>query len=136
MVFDPAQIMSAMGLPVPPEAKQQMERMRIPIRSTSTLVGFEEVGGIECAKIEALAPWQLDMPVPNPEGGSVTVRESGNTKVTTWFDYQAGHKVRETTQVTMDMTVTTGAVTPMKMSMRIQGETALHRPLGLGARPR
>jgi len=125
MTIDPAAIMTALGLPIPEEAKQQLAALKFPIRSTSTLVGFETVGGIECAKIEALSPWQLNMPMPGPQGSSTTLSESGSTKVTTWFDYAAGRKVKEATEVSMDMAVVAGSATPAKMTMRLTGNTQL-----------
>ncbi len=125
LVIDPMEMIQSMGVPMPPEAKQELGKMQFPIKSTSTLVAFETVEGVECAKIEAVAPWELNMPVGPPEGTKATLAEKGSTKLTTWFDYAAGRKVRELTEISFDMSVTLGSETPMKMTMRGTGEKQL-----------
>jgi len=125
MTMDPVAMMEMMGTPMPPEAKKDLGAMSFPIKSTSTLVAFEEVNGVECAKIEAVAPWELSMPVGPQGAGGMMLKESGSTVVTTWFDYAAGRKVRETTEMSMTMTMGAGPVTPVHMEMRLSGESEL-----------
>jgi len=122
MVIEPLKMAEMMGTPLPPEAQEQMGALSIPIKSTSTLVGFEMLNGVECAKIEAVAPWELNMPA-GPEG--MVLAESGTTTVVTWFDYAAGQKVKDSTQVEVTMTVGDGKVTPAHMEMRMSAETEL-----------
>jgi hypothetical protein len=122
MVIDPIKMVEMMGTPLPPEAKEQMGELSFPIKSTSTLLGFEMVNGVECAKIEAVAPWELKM-AAGP--GGMMLDESGTTTVVTWFDYAAGQKVKDSTQVEVSMTVGNEEVTPVRMEMRIAGETEL-----------
>jgi len=129
MVVDPAQMTEALGVPMPPEAKQQMSAMKFPIQMTSTLVGFEDSGGVDCAKIETTAPWQLSMPMSLPQsgqGGAATLRETGTTKCTLWFDYAAGRTVRQTAEFSMDMTAGPESKTMVKMTMKGSGETVLN----------
>jgi hypothetical protein len=128
MVVDPGQMIDALGVPMPPEAKQQMAKMKFPIEMKSTLAGFEQVGGVECAKIEVIAPWQLDMPVSPPPGGQgepVALRESGTTKVTLWFDHVAGRTVKQVTEISMEMKVSSGPTVMSTMTMKGNGETSL-----------
>jgi hypothetical protein len=122
MVIEPLKMAEMMGTPMPPEAKEQLGALSFPIKSTSTLVGFEMVKGVECAKIEAVAPWELNMPA-GP--GGMVLDESVNTKVVTWFDYAAGQTVKESTQVEVMMTVGNEQATPVRMEMRISGESEL-----------
>ena len=125
LVIDPMEMMESMGVPVPPEAKQELGKMQFPIKNTSTLVAFETVDGVECAKIEAVAPWELNMPIGPPGEAKATLAEKGFTRLTTWFDYAAGRKVRELTEVSFDMSISAGSETPMKMVMRGIGEKQL-----------
>lgn len=122
MVIEPLKMAEMMGTPMPPEAKEQMGELSIPIKNTSTLVGFEMVNGVECAKIEAVAPWELNMPA-GP--GGMVLSESGSTTVVTWFDYTAGMKVKDSTQVQVSMTMGNEQATPVRMEMRVSGETEL-----------
>jgi len=117
MVVDPVEMMASFGMPAPPEVKEQMGALKIPIKNTSTLVGFEMIGGVECAKIEALAPWKLEMPAGPPGQGGFLVKEQGETLVTTWLDYAAGRTVKENTQVEVTMTLSDGKTTPVRMTM-------------------
>ena len=117
ITVDPLEMLEMMQVPVPAEAKQQLAQIRIPIQNTSTLVGFEEAAGVECARIEAVAPWRLQMPVGGREGTSLILDESGMTKVVTLFDYAAGRKVRETTRIEVTVTLTSGTVTRLHMTM-------------------
>jgi hypothetical protein len=116
MVVDPMEMMKKMGVPLPPEAQQQMPNFRIPIKSTSTLAGFETVGGVECAKVEAVAPWSF-RGAPGPPGSPELV-ESGSTKTTTWLDYAAGHRMKEITEFEVNVSVGEGEAALMKMSMK------------------
>ena len=125
MVVDPGAMAEMLGMPMPPQAKEQMAAMRFPIRSTSTLVGFEQLAGVECAKIESDAPWELTMPVGPPGQPQGTMQESGSTRVTSWFDYQAGREVRRAVDGRFDMTIAAGGATPVKMSMTFQAESEL-----------
>jgi hypothetical protein len=128
MVVDPVQMTEALGVPMPPEAKQQMSAMKFPVEVTSTLVGFENLGGIDCAKIEVTAPWQLSMPMSAPQAGqgkAVTLRESGTTKCTLWFDYAAGKTVRQLVDFSMDMSAGPESNPPVKMTMKGNGDTRL-----------
>jgi hypothetical protein len=122
MVIEPLKMAEMMGTPMPPEAKEQMGALSIPIKNTSTLLGFEMLNGVECAKIEAVAPWELNMPA-GP--GGMMLSESGTTTVLTWFDYAAGQKVKDSTQVEVSMTVGNGEATPVHMEMRMSAETEL-----------
>jgi len=129
MVVDPAQMTEALGVPMPPEAKQQMSAMKFPIQVTSTLVGFEDSGGTNCAKIEITAPWQLSMPMSPPPGGqgeAVTLRESGTSKGTLWFDYVAGKTVRQTVEFSMDMKAGPESKTMVKMTMKGNADSVLN----------
>jgi len=117
MVIDPVAMMESFGMPMPPEAAAQMSSFKIPIKNTSTLVGFETVGGVECARIEAVAPWQLEMPAGPPGQGSFVLKEQGKTLVTTWLDYAAGRMVKQNTRVEVTMTVSDGKTTPVSMTM-------------------
>jgi len=128
LVMDPMAMMENLGMPMPAEAKAGMPELKIPIKNTSTLVAFETVGGVECAKIEAVAPWQLEMPAGPPGSGGMVLKEQGKTLVTTWFDYAAGRKVRENVRVEVTMTVGDGKVTPVRMTMLGNGTTEL-KPL-------
>lgn len=127
MTVDPAAMAETMGFPMPPEAKAQMAPMKFPIVVNYRLAGFETVNGVECAKIEAEAPWELNMPMGPPEKKQGTLHESGTTKVTSWFDYAAGRAVREHTEFGMQMTMTMGASTPVNMTMRMTGDTELQQ---------
>lgn len=128
MVMDPMAMLEKLGMPMPAEAKASMPDLKIPIKNTSTLVAFETVGGVECAKIEAVAPWQLEMPAGPPGSGGMVLKEQGKTSVTTWFDYAAGRKVKENVRVEVTMTVGDGKVTPVRMTMLGTGTTEL-KPL-------
>ena len=110
---------------MPPEAMAELGEISFPMRIVSTLVALETVNGIECAKIRAEAPWELTMPVGPPEAGGMVLNESGATTVMTWFDYSAGRKVRETTEVAVTMRMGAGEVVPVQMEMRMSGETEL-----------
>ena len=118
-------MMEDLGMPMPAEAKAAMPDVKIPIRNTSTLVGFDTVGGVECAKIEAVAPWQLEMPVGPPGEAGMVLREQGKTSVTTWFDYAAGRKVKESVRSEFTMTMGDGKITPVRMTMLITGQGEL-----------
>lgn len=125
MVMDPAAMMTSMGMPVPAEAKEQIGKLKFPIENTSKLVGFETLEGIECAKIEANAPWELNAPVGPPKGEQMTLHETGLTRCTTWFDYAAGRKVRELTDISFDLSVGSPSATVMKMNMKATADMRL-----------
>lgn len=125
MVIDPMTMAEKAGAPLPPEVKERMGEMAIPFKCTSTLVGFEAIDGIECAKIEAMAPWEIAMPM-GPEGAAgMTLRESGSSVVTTWFDYAGGRMVRQTTEVRFTMMLGAGEMVPVRMEMSISGQSEL-----------
>lgn len=123
--IEPGTMLTKMGLPLPAGAKQQLEAMKFPVKTTSTLVAFESVAGVECAKIETTVPWQVSMPVPMPTGDTATLSQAGGSKVTTWFDYTAGRKVKEVTEFNMEMTVSVGAAAPVKMTVRLDADSEL-----------
>ena len=127
MVIDADTIKSFMIVPMPPEAMQQFESFRIPIRSKTTLVGFESVNGIECAKLEAVSPMEFSMPMPKGpnQDAAGTMRETVNTTVVTWFDYAAGRKAKEQTDVAVKMRLTIGDVEAAAFDLSINGETHL-----------
>jgi hypothetical protein len=125
MVFDPAEMAELMGMPMPPEAKEQMGAMTMPIKCTSTLAALEKMNGVECARIEAESPRDLNMAAGPPEAGGMMLKESGSTKVTTWFDYAAGRAVREVTDMHMTMRLGNEEITLVRMEMRGTGETNL-----------
>jgi hypothetical protein len=125
MVIEPLKMAEMMGTPMPPEAKEGLGDVSFPINVECTLVAFETVNGIACAKIETESPWELSMPMGPPEAGGMMLNEQGTSTVVTWFDYSAGRKVRETAEVELTMTVGAGPVVPVRMEMRITGETEL-----------
>lgn len=124
MVIDPLAMAEMMGTPLPPEAKAELGNMSFPIKNTSRLVAFETVNGIECAKIEAVAPWELSMPA-GPPGTGMMVNESGTTTVLTWFDHAAGRTVREVVSVGVTMRVGNDQMTVVRMDLQIAGESEL-----------
>jgi hypothetical protein len=117
---DPAQMVAALGVPLPPQAEQQMAAMKFPIAITSTLVGLEPVNGVECAKIEKASPWELTMPMspPGGQGPSLTSVQSGKTMVTIWFDPVAGQVVRQTLDFSQEMKVAMGETPMVQMTMK------------------
>jgi len=125
MVVDVAQMLEQMGMPMPEEARQAMALARIPLKNTSRLVRFEQVGGVECAVIEAECPWELTMQPGVVGDEPITMSQSGATLVRTWFDYQAGRKVREQFEYTFAMRMGTAQVTPMRMEMQIAADSQL-----------
>jgi len=125
MTVDPGAMMEALGMPMPAEAKEQLAGMRFPLETKSTLAAFEECDGVKCAKIETSVPWELSMPAMGSAQEAPTLRESGVAKVITWFDFAAGRKMRESTDVSMDMSVTAGASTVARMSMKMRAESRL-----------
>lgn len=126
MVIEPAQMMESLGVTLPPEAKAGLGQVKIPIKSTSTLTGFEMVDGVECARIEQLAPWELTIPVgQGPAGQAMEVHEEGRTAVTTLFDYDAGRTVKQTTNVSFSMRVGTAQIAVVDMSMEVDADTEL-----------
>ena len=127
MVIDAETMKGFMILPMPPEAMEQFKSFRIPIHSTTTLVGFESVNGVECAKLEAVSPMEFSMPMPQGPGTDAvgTMRETVNTKVVTWFDYAAGRKAKEQTDVTVTMRVTVGSAEVAAFDLNVSGETHL-----------
>lgn len=124
MVIDPLAMAEMMGTPLPPEAKAELGDMSFPIKNTSRLVAFETVNGVECAKIEAVAPWELSI-AAGPPGSGMMVNESGTTTVLTWFDYAGGRAVREVTSVGVTMRVGNEELTVARMDLQMAGETEL-----------
>jgi hypothetical protein len=124
MVVSPMDMMKKMGMSFPPEAQQQMPDIKIPVKSTSTLVGFETVNGVECAKVEAAAPWSFRAATAAGPGTPQLV-ESGSTKTTTWLDYAAGHRVKEATVFEVNVSVGEGEAALVKMTMRGVANTEL-----------
>lgn len=125
MMVDPAAIAEMLGAPMPAEAKEQLAHLKFPVQTTSTLVGFETINGVECAKIEAAAPWKLSMPMGPEQAESPALRESGRTQVTTWFDYQAGRRVKELVAVSMEMVAPTPAGAQAKVNLEMGADTEL-----------
>jgi hypothetical protein len=120
------EMLETLGMPMPEEMKERMSSLSIPLKSTSTLVGFEEVGGVECAKVEAAAPWRLSMPLSGgEESGAPMLEESGVTTVVTWFDHAAGRTVRETATIELTMRVGGEQAALAEMRMVATGETNL-----------
>ncbi len=125
MVIEPLKMAEMMGTPMPPEAKEELGDLSFPMKVECTLVAFETVNGIACAKIRTEAPWELSMPMGPPEAGGMTLTERGTITGMTWFDYNAGRGVKETTEVEFTMTVGAGEVVPVRMEMHRAGETEL-----------
>lgn len=125
MVVDPVAIAEKLGMPLPEEAKAAMPHIEIPITTTSTLTGFETMGGVECARIETTVPWELEWPMGPPAAGGMTLREQGKTTVTLWFDYLAGRSVKQDVRLEYNMNLSDGHTTPVKMNMRGAAATTL-----------
>jgi hypothetical protein len=121
IIIDPGAMAEKMGGEIPPEAKAMMSSMKFPIKCTSTLTGFEVVGEVECARIVVESPWELEFPM----GPGMMLREHGDTVVTTWFDYQAGHVAREVFEVRVEMRAGTPDLALAEMEMTIDGESEL-----------
>lgn len=125
MVVDPLEMMEMMGIPMPEEAKEPLKSLRIPIRNTSKLVALEMMEGVECAKIEADAPWELNMPMGPPGQGAPELKEWGSTKVTTWFDHAAGRTVKEDVDVQVQMRAGEAGQELVTMEMRLNASSKL-----------
>jgi len=121
MMIDPLQMAEKMGQPIPDEAKPMLSLTKFPVKSTSTLTGFETVDGVECAKIVSETPWELEMPM----GPGMTLQEGGNTEVITWFDAEAGSTVREVVEVDIEMRGGTPTLAVMEMQFEIRVESEL-----------
>lgn len=121
-VMDPQAIMEAIGVPVPPQAVDQMKAMKTTFTITSTLTGFEAVGGVQTAVIKSDVPWQLTIPA-GP--GGPTIDESGHTTVVSNFDYTAGRKVREQVTSEFQMSAGGGGKEFMHMTMQLKASTNL-----------
>ncbi len=117
-VVDPLATMKKLGMAPPEEAKAVMPDIKVPLVSTSTLTGFETVGGVECARIETTTPWEIEVPMGPPSPGAMTLREQGKTTLTMWFDYLAGRSVKEDVRVQYTMSLGDGHTTPVKATMR------------------
>lgn len=126
MTVSTGEMLEMLGMPMPEEMKEKMASLSVPVKNTSKLLAFEEMGGVECAKVEAVSPWRLSMPMSaGGEPGAPTLEESGMTRVVTWFDYAAGRPVKET--VAMEMTARVGTETAalVEMQLQVTGETIL-----------
>jgi hypothetical protein len=121
MIIDPLQMAEKMGQPIPEEAKPMLSMTKFPVKSTSTLTGFEVVDGVECARIVSESPWELEIPV----GPAMTLQEGGETTVTLLFDYEAGRIVDEVFEFTMQMRAGTVSLAMMEMEMAVRGESEL-----------
>lgn len=106
---------------LPPEATAMLSSMKIPVKTTTTLEGFEAVGGVECAKLVADSVWELEFPA----GPGIMLEERGETTVVTWFNHEAGHAVREVVEVDVDMRAGTPEAAVMQMAMEIRAESML-----------
>jgi hypothetical protein len=121
--MDPQAIMEALGVPVPAQAADQMKALKTTFTITSTLTGFEMMGGVRTAVIRIDAPWQLSMPVGPPGGPALT--ESGHTTVVTNFDYTAGRTARDQTAVEFLMSVGSEGQEFVHMAMKTAATTNL-----------
>ena len=123
--LDPVPVVEALGLPAPPGLSAFVSELLEPMTCLLTLVSFETVDGVECAKIEATSPWTRRVPVGGGGDDGVVLVEQGMLTAVTWFDYEAGHAVRETLEFRSFVTVDAAGETPMRVEVRADRETRL-----------
>jgi hypothetical protein len=119
--IDLGKMMGKMIPDMPPEATAMLSSMKIPVKTTTTLEGFETVGGIECAKLVADTSWELEFPV----GPGIMLEERGETTVATWFNHEAGHTVKDVVEVEVNMRAGTPDAAMGQMEMAIRAESML-----------
>jgi hypothetical protein len=100
--------------------------VKLEIKGRARLVGFEKVEGRECAVIETTVEipdfGEFFEAVPIPKGeGSINARVEGQSSGKVWFDIANGLVVKrdETTEVTMNLTIS--APTGQSFNMSMQG---------------
>ena len=119
--IDLAEMMGKMVPDLPDEAKMMLSSMKIPVRCTSVLEGFETEGGVECAKVVADVTWELELPL----GPGVMLKEGAETRVMTWFDHEAGRAVKELVEAEVHMRAGPPEAALAQMEMAIRAESKL-----------
>jgi hypothetical protein len=117
VVFDMAKAMQTMGMPLPAEATRQMEKLKIPLTTTYTFVGYEAVNGEQAAVIRGESPWKLELPVGAANAALGTLTESGNTLLTMYLVPSSGKMVRQQTTITLEMAMKSETAPPVRMRM-------------------
>jgi hypothetical protein len=119
MMVDPLEMAEKMGQQIPDEAKPMLSLTKFPVKSTSTLAGFEMVDGVECARIVSETPWELEIPV----GPGMTLQEAGDTTVVSLLDYEAGRILNEVFEFSLEIRAGTAEMAMMEMEFAIRGES-------------